>query len=59
MITRKVGPGARGRLHHGLKPAAQTPFSAFALAVLAERAGVPKGVFRSSPAMPKPIGGEF
>jgi len=28
-----------------LKPAAQTPFSALALAELAERAGVPKGVF--------------
>ena len=37
--------GARGRLHDGVKPASATPFSALALAELAERAGVPKGVF--------------
>ena len=42
-----------------LKPAAQTPLSAFALAVLAERAGVPKGAFSVITGEAKPIGQEF
>jgi succinate-semialdehyde dehydrogenase/glutarate-semialdehyde dehydrogenase len=42
-----------------LKPAAQTPLSAFALAVLAERAGVPKGAFSVITGEAKPIGEEF
>lgn len=45
MITRKVGPALAAGCAVVLKPASQTPFSAIALAVLAERAGVPKGVF--------------
>ena len=41
MITRKAGPALAAGCTMVLKPAAQTPLSAFALAVLAERAGVP------------------
>jgi succinate-semialdehyde dehydrogenase/glutarate-semialdehyde dehydrogenase len=44
MITRKVAPGLAVGCTFVLKPAEQTPFSALALAELAERAGVPKGV---------------
>lgn len=45
MITRKVGPALAAGCAIVLKPASQTPFSAIALAVLAERAGLPKGLF--------------
>ena len=45
MITRKVGPALAAGCTVVVKPASQTPFSALALAELAERAGVPKGVF--------------
>ncbi|MCG9029731.1 NAD-dependent succinate-semialdehyde dehydrogenase, partial [Laribacter hongkongensis] len=45
MITRKVGPALAAGCPIVLKPASQTPLSALALAVLAERAGVPAGVF--------------
>jgi succinate-semialdehyde dehydrogenase/glutarate-semialdehyde dehydrogenase len=45
MITRKAGPAIASGCTVVLKPASQTPFSALALAELAERAGVPKGVF--------------
>ena len=45
MITRKAGPAIAAGCTVVLKPASQTPFSALALAELAERAGVPKGVF--------------
>ena len=45
MITRKVGPALAAGCPMVVKPAELTPFSALALAVLAERAGVPKGVF--------------
>lgn len=44
MITRKVGPALAAGCTVVVKPAAETPLSALALAVLAERAGVPKGV---------------
>ncbi len=44
MITRKVAPGLAAGCTAVLKPAEQTPFSALALAELAERAGIPKGV---------------
>ena len=44
MITRKAGPGWAAGCTGVLRPASQTPFSAFALAVLAERAGMPAGV---------------
>ncbi|MGY4353425.1 acyl-CoA reductase-like NAD-dependent aldehyde dehydrogenase [Bradyrhizobium sp. GM7.3] len=45
MITRKVSPALAAGCTIVLKPADETPFSALALAELAERAGVPKGVF--------------
>lgn len=45
MITRKVGPALASGCAMVLKPAAQTPFSAIALAVLCEQAGVPAGLF--------------
>jgi succinate-semialdehyde dehydrogenase / glutarate-semialdehyde dehydrogenase len=44
MITRKVGPGWAAGCTGVIRPASQTPFSALALAVLAERAGLPPGV---------------
>jgi succinate-semialdehyde dehydrogenase/glutarate-semialdehyde dehydrogenase len=45
MITRKTAPALAAGCPIVLKPAEQTPYSALALAVLAERAGFPKGVF--------------
>ncbi|MFS8055851.1 NAD-dependent succinate-semialdehyde dehydrogenase [Rhizobium sp. BR 317] len=44
MVTRKVGPALAAGCAVVLKPAPQTPFSAIALAVLAERAGLPPGL---------------
>ncbi len=44
MITRKVGPALAVGCSAVLKPAPETPLTALALAVLAERAGVPAGV---------------
>ncbi|MDH3409937.1 MAG: NAD-dependent succinate-semialdehyde dehydrogenase, partial [Gammaproteobacteria bacterium] len=45
MVTRKVGPALAAGCTIVLKPAHETPLSALALAELAERAGVPPGVF--------------
>ncbi|MCE1170603.1 MAG: NADP-dependent succinate-semialdehyde dehydrogenase [Azovibrio sp.] len=45
MITRKAGAALAAGCTMVLKPALQTPYSALALAVLAERAGIPAGVF--------------
>jgi succinate-semialdehyde dehydrogenase/glutarate-semialdehyde dehydrogenase len=45
MITRKAGPALAVGCTLIVKPAEQTPYSALALAVLAERAGIPAGVF--------------
>jgi succinate-semialdehyde dehydrogenase/glutarate-semialdehyde dehydrogenase len=59
MITRKAGPAIAAGCTVVLKPAAQTPFSALALAELAERAGVPKGVFNVLTGPAKEIGGEL
>ncbi|MDN2704117.1 NADP-dependent succinate-semialdehyde dehydrogenase [Janthinobacterium sp. SUN100] len=59
MITRKVGPALAAGCPMVLKPAEATPFSALALAVLAERAGVPAGVFSIVTGAPKEIGGEM
>jgi succinate-semialdehyde dehydrogenase/glutarate-semialdehyde dehydrogenase len=44
MITRKTGPGWAAGCTGVIRPASQTPFSALAIAVLAERAGFPPGV---------------
>jgi len=45
MITRKAGPALAAGCAFVCKPAAETPLSALALAELAERAGIPAGVF--------------
>ncbi|WP_271407565.1 NAD-dependent succinate-semialdehyde dehydrogenase [Pseudomonas sp. Q1-7] len=45
MVTRKVGPALAAGCTMILKPSEETPLSAFALAVLAEEAGIPAGVF--------------
>jgi succinate-semialdehyde dehydrogenase / glutarate-semialdehyde dehydrogenase len=59
MITRKVGPALAAGCAIVVKPAEATPLSAFALAVLAERAGVPAGVFNVLTGDPKAIGAEM
>ncbi len=59
MITRKVGPALAAGCPIVVKPAELTPFSALAMAVLAERAGVPKGVFSVITGDSKSIGGEM
>jgi succinate-semialdehyde dehydrogenase/glutarate-semialdehyde dehydrogenase len=59
MITRKAGPALAAGCPMVLKPAELTPFSALALAVLAERAGVPKGVFSVLTGDSRAIGGEM
>jgi len=45
MITRKAGPALAAGCPIVIKPASETPLSALALAELAERAGIPAGVF--------------
>ena len=45
MITRKCGPALAAGCGFVGRPAAETPLSALAIAVLAERAGLPKGIF--------------
>src|SRR3546814_1183952 len=44
MITRKIGPALAAGCGVVLKPASQTPFSALALGVLAQQAGLPDGL---------------
>ncbi|KKB77827.1 succinate-semialdehyde dehydrogenase [Devosia soli] len=59
MITRKAGPALASGCAMVLKPASQTPFSAIALAVLAERAGLPPGLFSVITGSAREIGGEM
>ena len=59
MITRKCGPALAAGCTMVLKPATATPFSALALCELAERAGVPKGVFSCVTGPAKEVGGEL
>ena len=59
MITRKAGPALAAGCTVVIKPAAQTPFSALALAELAERAGVPKGALNVITGAAKEIGAEL
>lgn len=59
MITRKGGPALAAGCPMVLKPAEATPFSALALAVLAERVCVPRGAFSVVSGDPKAIGGEL
>jgi succinate-semialdehyde dehydrogenase/glutarate-semialdehyde dehydrogenase len=59
MVTRKAGPGWAAGCAGVIRPASQTPFSALALGVLAERAGLPPGVCNIVTGPPRPIGGEL
>ncbi|QPI11657.1 NADP-dependent succinate-semialdehyde dehydrogenase [Stutzerimonas stutzeri] len=62
MITRKAGPALAAGCAMVLKPAPQTPFSALALAALAERAGIPAGLFSvitADAAMSREVGAEL
>ena len=59
MITRKVGPALAAGCTVVVKPASQTPLSALALAELALRAGIPKGVVNVLTGDPVAIGGEL
>jgi succinate-semialdehyde dehydrogenase / glutarate-semialdehyde dehydrogenase len=59
MITRKVGPALAAGCTIVCKPATQTPYSALALAELAERAGIPPGVFNVVTGSAAQIGGEM
>jgi succinate-semialdehyde dehydrogenase/glutarate-semialdehyde dehydrogenase len=59
MITRKVGPALAAGCTMVIKPSELTPYSALALCVLAERAGLPAGIISVVIGDPKPIGGEF
>lgn len=56
MITRKAAAALAAGCPIVIKPAGQTPLSATALAVLAERAGVPRGVFNVLPGSASDIG---
>jgi succinate-semialdehyde dehydrogenase/glutarate-semialdehyde dehydrogenase len=59
MITRKAGPALAAGCTFVCKPAMQTPYSALAMAELAERAGVPKGVFSVVTGPATVLGGEM
>ena len=59
MITRKTGPGWAAGCTGVIRPASQTPFSALAIAVLAERAGLPKGVCNIITGPSGAVGGEL
>ncbi len=60
MITRKAGPALAAGCGFVARPASETPLSALALAVLAERAGIPAGVFNVVPSTRSAdIGKEF
>ena len=59
MITRKAAPALAAGCTVIVKPAAQTPFSALALAELAHRAGIPKGVFNVITGPAREIGAEL
>ena len=59
MITRKAAPALAAGCTVVIKPATQTPYSAFALAELAGRAGIPKGVINIVSGSATEIGGEL
>jgi succinate-semialdehyde dehydrogenase/glutarate-semialdehyde dehydrogenase len=59
MITRKTGPGWAVGCTAVVRPASQTPFSALAIAVLCERAGMPAGVCNVITGPSGPIGDEL
>ncbi|MBI1263020.1 MAG: succinate-semialdehyde dehydrogenase [Rhizobiales bacterium] len=59
MITRKAGPALAAGCAMVVKPATATPLSAFALAELAERAGLPAGLLSVITGKAGAIGGEM
>ncbi|MCB9944809.1 MAG: NAD-dependent succinate-semialdehyde dehydrogenase [Geminicoccaceae bacterium] len=59
MITRKTGPGLAVGCTFVIKPASYTPYSALAMAVLGERAGVPAGVVNIVTGGAREIGSEI
>jgi succinate-semialdehyde dehydrogenase/glutarate-semialdehyde dehydrogenase len=59
MITRKVAPALAAGCTVVIKPSEFTPYSALALGVLAERAGIPSGVINIVTGMPTDIGNEI
>jgi len=59
MITRKVAPALAAGCTVVIKPSEFTPFSALALGVLAERAGIPVGVINILTGLPADIGTEL
>jgi succinate-semialdehyde dehydrogenase/glutarate-semialdehyde dehydrogenase len=59
MITRKAGPALAAGCTIVIKPASMTPYSALALAELAEQAGIPKGVVNIVTGSAGAIGGEL
>ena len=59
MITRKVAPALAAGCTVVIKPSEFTPYSALALGVLAERAGIPAGVINVVTGMPTEIGDEL
>src|SRR6187401_2093658 len=59
MITRKAGPALGAGCPIVIKPAPQTPYSALAMAELAQRAGIPDGVINVVTGDAVAIGGEF
>ena len=59
MIARKAAPALAAGCSIVIKPASETPLSAFAMAVLAERAGVPGGVLNVIAGNSSDIGGEL
>ena len=59
MITRKAGPALAAGCTFVCKPAIQTPYSAFAMAELGARAGIPAGVLNILTGTAAEIGGEM
>ncbi len=59
MITRKAGPALAAGCPIVIKPATETPYSAFAMAELADRAGIPKGIINVITGASREIGAEM
>ncbi|MCC6827936.1 MAG: NAD-dependent succinate-semialdehyde dehydrogenase [Novosphingobium sp.] len=59
MVTRKLGPALAAGCTIVVKPASATPYSALALAVLAEKAGIPAGVVNVVTGSARAVGAEL
>ena len=59
MITRKCAPALAAGCTVVVKPSELTPYSALALAKLAQEAGIPAGVFNIVTGLPQAIGAEL